>query len=202
MIVGAEVWCCLCYGPVYRPLSLCLSWANGWPQGEADFSPHQLRARKLWKLWEWEMDVITGSTNSSKLTLSGSLTPPSPLPSPCFRLWLSTSTFFPSAVSVHQARTTCHSRTSEAHTHLKTLSFPALPLSYADLEAAGHPSSPSCSPTICKSIDLSICRASQTHHAQIVCLEGVQVFRHSLQPRLLDHYYSIISSNGGRAADA
>lgn len=35
-----------------------------------------------------------------------------------------------------------------------------------------------------------------------VCLEGAQVFRHSLQPRLLDHYYSIISGDGGHAADA
>ncbi len=143
------------------------------------------------------MEVITEGTNSPKLTLSGS--PPPPLPPFLFFLvfasgCLSQLSFSPPPPNVtpdHSAPSLLSKNT------FKKFPFPVSPCHMCTLS---RPSRLSPSPSIYLSVHLS--SRSDTSLSDCVRLEGVQVFRHSLQPRLLDHYYSIISGDGGRAADA
>lgn len=143
----------------------------------------RLRAEQLWKLWEWEMEVITEGTNSPKFTLSGS----PPLPPPtflCLCLWLSVTTFLPLAASAPFQKYI---------THLKSFFLKSLSLSHTCLPV----------PVVSLCVHLSVSLdASFKIESLLGGGGGVQVVRHSLQPWLLDHYDSIISSNGGRAADA
>lgn len=139
------------------------------------------------------MEVITEGTNSPKLTLSGS--PPRPPPTPFLpRVFASGSLSLSLCHNFLSLRCLQMSRPAILHplsfqkriTHLKSFLFQVSP----------------CHMSLQVSLCVYLSVHSDTSLSDCVRLRGVQVFRHSLQPRLLDHYYSIISSDGGHAADA